>query len=131
MISKLNNSFSDNISFSVKDKRWMIYILVIIAIFVLIAGIVLANFVKRLIKSSTAVLNIKPAGFLANLARIALIVFTVLISLNIIGFNSDIINIIFMGAVAMIALAGGLAFGLGGQKAAAEAIEDIKRTMHK
>ncbi len=104
---------------------------VIIAIFVLISGIVLANFVKKLIKSSTTVLNIKSAGFLANLARIALIIFTVLISLNIIGFNSEIINIIFMGAVAMVALAGGLAFGLGGQKAAAEAIEDIKRTMHK
>ncbi len=34
MINKSNNNFSDNISFSFKDKRWMIYILVIMAIFV-------------------------------------------------------------------------------------------------
>lgn len=104
---------------------------VIIAIFVLIAGVALANFVKKIIKGSTAVLNVKSAGFLANLARIALIIFTVLISLNVVGFNSEIINILFMGAVAMSAIAGGLAFGLGGQKAAAEAIEDMKKSMHK
>lgn len=104
---------------------------VIIAIFVLVAGIALANFIKKLIKGSTSVLNVKSAGFLANLSRITLIIFTVLISLNVIGFNSEVINILFMGAVAMIALAGGLAFGLGGQKAAAEAIEDVKRTINK
>ena len=104
---------------------------VIIAIFVLMAGIALANFTKKVIKGSTALLHVKSADFLANLARITLIIFTVLITLNIIGFNSAIINILFMGAVAMIALAGGLAFGLGGQRAAAEAIEDFKRSMKK
>ena len=104
---------------------------VIIAIFVLIAGISLANFTKKIIKGSTSMLNIKSAAFMANIARVALIIFTILISLNVVGFNSEIINILFMGAVAMIALAGGLAFGLGGQKAAAEAIEDVKKSMYK
>lgn len=103
---------------------------VIIAIFVLLAGVSLANFTKDIIKGSTALLNVKSAGFLANIARVTLVIFTILISLNIIGFNSEIINILFMGAVAMIAIAGGLAFGLGGQRAAAEAIEDMKKSMH-
>ena len=104
---------------------------VIIAIFVLLAGVSLANFVKNIIKGSTAVFNVKSAGFLANLARVTLVIFTVLIALNIIGFNSEIINILFMGAVAMVALAGGLAFGLGGRDAAAQAIEDFKKSMRK
>ncbi len=104
---------------------------VIIAIFVLLAGVALANFTKKVIKGSTSMLHVKSAGFLANLARVTLIVFTVLIALNIIGFNSAIINALFMGTIAMVALAGGLAFGLGGQKAAAEVIEDIKESMYK
>ena len=104
---------------------------VIIAIFVLLAGVSLANFTKKVIEGSTKVFNVKSAGFLANLARVTLIIFTILISLNIIGFNSQIINILFMGAVAMIALAGGLAFGLGGRDAAAKAIEDFKHSMHE
>jgi hypothetical protein len=104
---------------------------VIIAIFVLMAGVALANFTKKIIKGSTSVLNVKSAGFLANLARITLIIFTVLISLNVIGFNSEIINILFMGAVAMVALAGGLSFGLGGRDAAAEVIREVKSSMHK
>ena len=104
---------------------------VVIAIFVLMAGLALANFTKNVIKGSTSVFNVQSAGFLANLARVTLIIFTVLISLNIIGFNSEIINILFMGAVAMISLAGGLAFGLGGRDAASETIRGIKQSMHK
>ena len=76
-------------------------------------------------------LNVKSAAFLSNLARVAIMVFTVLIALNVMQVNSATINTLFTGFVAMFALAGGLAFGLGGQKAAAEAIEDIKSAMHK
>jgi hypothetical protein len=104
---------------------------VVIAIFVLMAGMAVADFVKKLVQGSTKMLNVKSATFLSNLAKTTVVIFTALLSLNVIGFNSEIINILFMGAVAMIALAGGLAFGLGGQKAAAEAIEDIKASMHK
>lgn len=104
---------------------------VIIAILILLAGILVANFVKKLILGSTQMLNVKSAAFLANLARIAIIVFTVLIALNTIQVDSNTINTLFIGFVAMFALAGGLAFGLGGQKAAAQAIEDAKAAMRK
>ena len=104
---------------------------VVIAIFVLMAGIVVADFVKKIVQGSTKMLNVKSATFLSNLAKTTVVIFTALVSLNVIGFNSEVINILFMGTVAMVALAGGLAFGLGGQKAAAEAIEDIKSSMHK
>jgi len=104
---------------------------VVIAIFVLMAGMAVADFVKKLVQGSTKMLNVKSATFLSNLAKTTVVIFTALLSLNVIGFDSEIITILFMGAVVMIALAGGLAFGLGGQKAAAEAIEDIKASMHK
>ena len=104
---------------------------VVIAIFVLMAGMIVADFVKKLVQGSTKMLNVKSASFLANLAKTTVVIFTALISLNVIGFNSEVINILFMGAVAMVALAGGLAFGLGGRDAAADAIKDIKESMHK
>ncbi len=104
---------------------------VIIAIFVLMAGVVVASFVKKLIKGSTKMLNIRSAAFLGNLSRLAIVTFTALVSLNVIGFNSEIINVMFTGAVAMIALAGGLAFGLGGRDAAANFIDDMKNSMHR
>jgi len=102
---------------------------VIMSIFVLIAGIALAEFTKKLVQGSANFLNVKSAALLANVARVILIIFSVLVSLDLLIPNSAIINTLFTGIVFMFALAGGLAFGLGGRDAAREAIEAFKRDM--
>lgn len=104
---------------------------VIIAILVLFVGFVLADFVKKLIIGSTKMLNFRSAAMLGNIARITIIVFAVLVALRTIGVASDLIYILFIGIVAMISLAGGLAFGLGGRDAAKDAIEKAKQGLHK
>ena len=76
-------------------------------------------------------LNFKSAAMLGNIARIVIIVFAVLVALRTVGVASDLIYILFVGIVGMIALAGGLAFGLGGRDAAKEAIENAKRNLHR
>ena len=76
-------------------------------------------------------LNFGSAAMLGNIARTAILVFTFLVVLNLLGIGREIINILLIGFVAMIALAGGLSFGLGGRDAAAKAIEDTKKAMHK
>jgi len=43
------------------------------------------------------------------------------------GVAQDLIKILFTGFVAMIALAGGLAFGLGGQDTAKQILETIRK----
>ena len=104
---------------------------VILAILVLFVGFILADFVKKLIMGSTKMLNFKSAAMLGNIARIVIIVFAVLVALRTVGVASDLIYILFVGIVGMIALAGGLAFGLGGRDAAKEAIENAKRNLHR
>lgn len=104
---------------------------VIIAILVLFVGFILADFVKKLIMGSTKMLNFRSAAMLGNIARIVIIVFAVLVALQTVGVASDLIYILFVGIVAMISLAGGLAFGLGGRDAAREAIEKAKRNLHR
>jgi len=102
---------------------------VIISVFILLAGVSLAEFTKKVVQGSAAFLNVKSATFLANIARTIIIIFTVLITLDLLIPNSVIINTLFTGVVFMLALAGGLAFGLGGKDAAKEAIEDMKHLM--
>lgn len=104
---------------------------VIISILILLAGVALAEFTKKLVLGSAIFFDVKSATFFANLARAIIIIFTVLISLDILIPNSAIIGTLFTGAVFMIALAGGLAFGLGGKEAARDAIEDMKQSMKK
>lgn len=104
---------------------------VILSIFILFIGFVAADLTKKIVRASTKMFNFKLSGLMGNIARIAVIVFSLLITLNLLGIGAFIVNTLFTGFVAMLALAGGLAFGLGGQKAAAELLEKVKSEMHK
>ncbi len=104
---------------------------VIIAIFILFAGFLLGDFVKKIIKTSTKMLNFKSAAMLGNIARTAVVVLSILLAMDLLGIGQNIIMTLFVGVVAMLSLAGGLAFGLGGQNAAQRAVEDIKNSLHK
>lgn len=104
---------------------------VIGAIIVLLGGFVLADFVKKVTKASTKMMNVKSSSLLATLARTTIIAFTFLAALSLLGIGVVIMNALVIGLVAMIALAGGLAFGLGGRDAAAKAIENAKHALHK
>jgi hypothetical protein len=104
---------------------------VILSVFVLFVGFIVADFTKKLVSGSSKMVNFKSAGLLGSLARVAILVVTILIVLDMLQIGQNVINILFVGIVAMLSLAGGLAFGLGGKDAAASVLEDIKHNMHK
>ncbi len=104
---------------------------VILAAFVLFIGFVAADFVKKLVVGSSKMVDFKSSGTIGSVAKVAILVFTVLVVMNMLGIGREIINVLFIGVVAMLSLAGGLAFGLGGRDAAAKAIEKAKEAMCK
>ncbi len=104
---------------------------VILAAFVLFIGFVAADFIKKLVVGSSKMVDFKSAGTIGSVAKVAILVFTVLVVMNMLGIGREIINVLFIGVVAMLSLAGGLAFGLGGRDAAAKAIEKAKEAMCK
>lgn len=99
---------------------------VIVAVVVAFIGLITSNLVADLVRHSIKSLNQTSAHTLAILAKSTLIFFTVLIILNQLGVAQDLIRILFTGIVSMLALAGGLAFGLGGRKTAEDVLENIK-----
>lgn len=100
---------------------------VIIAVLILLVGFVFARLVHDLILASVRGLSRESASTVARVGKWAVLVFVFLVVLNQLGIASDLIRILFGGIVAMVALAGGLAFGLGGKDAAKEMIEEIKK----
>lgn len=100
---------------------------VIIAIIMLFFGTVLANFVYKVVKSAAAAARLSSAGFLAGLARWAILVFAFMAALIQLQIAQDLIRVLFTGFVAMLALAGGLAFGLGGKEHAARVLDKLRR----
>ena len=99
---------------------------VIVAMAILLIGLILANFLAAVVKGSLNSAGLNFADTSALLVRWSIVVFAFLAALNQLGIASSMINTLFVGVVAFLAIAGGLAFGLGGQEAAKDMIEKVK-----
>lgn len=104
---------------------------VIVSVIIGFVGIVISNLAANLVKQSAKSVGDRAANTLAVFARSTILFFSVLIMLNQLGVAQDLIRIFFTGLVAMLAIAGGLAFGLGGQESAKEILETIKKKFAK
>ena len=100
---------------------------VVVAVLIMLAAVVLGNFVQRLVSGSVASAQLHGARFLGSIAWWAIVIFGVLSALVQLNVAVSIINTVVMGVVAMVALAGGLAFGLGGKEHASRWIGDWTR----
>lgn len=94
---------------------------------ILLIGAILANFIGSLIRGSLAAGNLAFAELTGSIAKYAILVFAVLAALSQLGIAQDFLQSLFTGFVAFLAIAGGLAFGLGGQSAAKDLIEKLRK----
>lgn len=99
---------------------------VVVAVIILMVGAVLADILGELVGGASSALGASTANVLAVVSKYTVIIFSVMIALSELRIATDIINTIVMGVVGMIALAGGLAFGLGGRDIAADILGSIK-----
>jgi len=96
---------------------------------ILLIGLILANFLSSVVKTSVNATNLGSADTIAAIVRYAIIVFTVLAVLIQLGIAESLLNTLFLGIVGFVAIAGGLAFGLGGKDVAAEWLDHFKKQM--
>jgi len=104
---------------------------VIIAIIIAFIGGVVSNIAADLVHHSVGGFDKKLAKTLSFLAKAILVFFTSLIVLNQLGVAQDLIRILFTGIVAMLTIAGGLAFGLGGKDLAHDLLEELRKKLQK
>lgn len=103
---------------------------VFIAGFIIVIGTVLANFVEKIIDGSVRAAGLK-VSIAGTIARYAIMFTAILAALNQLDIVTTFTNAIFIGFIGALALALGLAFGLGGKEAAARAIEKIEKDFTK
>ena len=99
---------------------------VMVAVVILVFGVYFARFVGAALTTYLRNIGVGEAGLVGRLALYAIVVFVIMIALDQMGLG-DIIRQAFLIIVAAIALGLALAFGLGGQKRAAELIERWSR----
>jgi len=102
---------------------------IIVAVIVGFVGIISSNLISDVVKNSVKSLGQSSANTLAVFSRSTVLFFIILIMLNQLGVAQDLIRIFFTGLITMLAIAGGLAFGLGGKDSAKEIIEDLRKKL--
>jgi hypothetical protein len=102
---------------------------VVVAVIILALGLIAGNFVHNIVDSTASASGMSPAAVdaMAAISKWAIVIFSLLAALVQLGIASSLIQILFTGFVAMVALAGGLAFGLGGREKASRWLEKIDR----
>jgi hypothetical protein len=97
---------------------------VIIAAFVLIIAAVVSEALAKTVLATAKAMSLKSANMLSTIAKYAVWIFAIIIALGKLGLG-DYMQILFSGLVAMLALGGALAFGLGAKDSAGRFISKL------
>lgn len=100
---------------------------VFVAAVIALVGFVFARLSHDVILASTKGIDPQTSNAIATITRWAINIFVLLAVLSQLGVAADLIRILFTGMVAMIAIAGGIAFGLGGQGTARDVVEGVRK----
>jgi hypothetical protein len=92
----------------------------IVAAVILLVAPLLGRFVRGLIEVGAGQMGFTNGRLLGRIAEIAIIAFAVVIAIDQIGIAPNLVNTLFVGLVGALALAFGLAFGLGGREVASQ-----------
>ncbi|MEI6346238.1 MAG: hypothetical protein WCO79_03330 [bacterium] len=99
---------------------------VAVAVFVLLAGLVIGELVEALVSAFARLASLGRVHLLGNVSRWAVWTFSVLVALYQFGLTSVFSELVLNAIVISLALAAGLAFGLGGQSAAAQFLARLR-----
>jgi hypothetical protein len=100
--------------------------LVVALVIIVVAGLI-ANALASVVRGASSKAGLDNPDLLASIARVAVLGFGIIAALSQVGIAATLVNTLFMGLVGALALALGLAFGLGGRETAGEIVRSWYR----
>jgi len=100
---------------------------VVVAVLIFAVTVVIADIVEKVVRASTERVKFGYGQIISAIVKWAIWLFAIVIILEQLNIGGNVPGIVIQGIVGFLALAGGLAFGLGGRDAAAELIKDLKQ----
>ncbi|MFZ8806196.1 MAG: hypothetical protein ACO2OW_01250 [Minisyncoccia bacterium] len=95
--------------------------------FVVLAGFVFGDLMKKILYGVFRGFEKRTADFASSIIKWSIVGFSFFTALNVLGIATELINTLLFGFMLFFGLAGGLAFGLGGQDLAKEVLENLRR----
>jgi hypothetical protein len=126
LIATLDILGLDEVNAFLKDGVLAFVVNVITAALVLVATVIVADAVRKLVVASAKATSVSAANAMGAIAKWAIWIFGASIALVELGVGAILIQTVVTGIVVALALALGLAFGLGGKEAAARFIDRVR-----
>lgn len=103
---------------------------VIVASLILVVAAFIADVMRRVVVGSAKAADVPSPNLLGGITKWAIWIFAILAALYQLGIAGVFAQTLFTGFVAMLAIAGGLAFGLGGKEAASQYLAKLRRDIN-
>lgn len=126
LIATLDILGLDEVNDFLRDGVLAFVVNVITSAIVLVATVIIADAVRKLVVASAKATSVSAANAMGAVAKWAIWIFGASIALVELGVGTILIQTVVTGIVVAFSLAVGLAFGLGGKDAAARLIERVR-----
>lgn len=100
---------------------------VIVAALILVVAAFIADVMRKVVIGSAKAADVPSYNLLGGITKWSIWMFAILAALYQLGIAGVFAQTLFTGFVAMLAISGGLAFGLGGRDVAAKYLERLKK----
>jgi hypothetical protein len=102
---------------------------VIVAALIFVVTVILVDIVEKVVRAAVESIRIGYGQVVSVVIKWSIWIFAILAILYQLGVARPFMETLFTGLVAMLVLALGISFGLGGKEVAAELLQDLKRKL--
>lgn len=102
---------------------------VVVAAFIFVVAVILADILEKVVRATTESIKVGYGHIVGVIVRWSIWVFALLAILIQLKITPALIQTLFTGLVALVVIAGGIAFGLGGKDVAGEIVRDLHKKL--
>jgi small-conductance mechanosensitive channel len=100
---------------------------VIVAALIFVVAVIIADLLEKVVRATVESIKVGYGGVAGAIIKWSIWIFAILAILIQLKIATQLILTLFTGFVALVAIAGGLAFGLGGKDIAADILDSIRK----
>ena len=102
---------------------------VLVAVFIFVVAVIIADIMEKVVRATVESISVGYGHLAGAIVRWSIWIFAILAILVQLKITPSLIQTFVTGFVALIALAGGIAFGLGGKDVAGEIVRDLYKKL--
>ena len=102
---------------------------VVVAALIFVVAVIISDIAEKVIRAAVGGVKASYANLAGGIVKWSIWIFTIFAVLIQLKVAEGVLMTLYTGIIALIVIAGGIAFGLGGKGVAADMLEDLKRRL--